>query len=98
METITSLGWEGFNNQSGSILIHIIPSHLLVHYFIYQIWKEYDKNLLSQNVKQNMKHFYLGGGGVLLGPYIKSMGTGASKCQQMQASSQWRHMCNKGNN
>ena len=73
-------------------VVHIdshIPSHLLVYYFIYQIGKEYDKNLLSLNLKQNMKHFYFWG--VLLGPYIKSMGTGEPKCQQMQASSQWRH-------
>ena len=35
----------------------------------------------------------------MLGPYhayIKSRGTGAPKCQQMQTSSQWRHMYNKG--
>ena len=34
----------------------------------------------------------------MLGPYIKSRGTRAPKCQQMQTSSQWRHMYNKGNN
>ena len=32
----------------------------------------------------------------MLGPYIKSRGTRAPKCQQMQTSPQWRHMYNKG--
>ena len=32
----------------------------------------------------------------MLGPYIKSRGTRAPKCQQTQTSSQWRHMYNKG--
>ena len=34
--------------------------------------------------------------GVMLGPYIKSRASGPPKCQQMQPSSQWRHMYNKG--
>ena len=34
----------------------------------------------------------------MLGPYIKSRGTRAPKCQQTQTSSQWRHIYNKGNN
>ena len=32
----------------------------------------------------------------MLGPYIISRVPGAPKCQQMQPSSQWRHMYNKG--
>ena len=32
----------------------------------------------------------------MLGPYIKSRGTRAPKCQQTQTSSQWRIMYNKG--
>ena len=33
--------------------------------------------------------------GVILGPYITSRGARWTKCQQMQTSSQWRHMYNK---
>ena len=36
--------------------------------------------------------------GVMLGPYIKNLGVpGAPKCQQMQTSSQWKHMHNEEN-
>ena len=35
--------------------------------------------------------------GVMVGPYIKSRGIVGTKCRQMQTSSHWRHMYNKGN-
>ena len=41
-------------------------------------------------MKKKLFHFVR----VMLGPYIKSRGTGAPKCQQMQTSSHWRYVYN----
>ena len=85
VKTLTSLakwgpgggGGEGFNNQTGPILVHIYPpfnNHLHVKYrsnLIRTFWVKI-KNI--KKIKLNLIFF-----GVMLGPYIKSRGTRDTK-------------------
>ena len=92
MKILTSLAIWGpgtgpSNNQTGPILVHIYP-------LIYiNLHVKYGSNLIRtfwvkiQNMKKK-NHFFE----VMLGQGYR----GAPKCQQMQTSSQWRHMYNKG--
>ena len=78
----------GFNNQIGPILVHIYP---LININLHVTYvKQSDKNLLSWNTKYKY-------GKKTCWALTSNPGVpGAPKCQQMQTSSQWRHMYNKG--
>ena len=94
-EKLTSLaiwgaggGGGGVNNHTGSILVHIYP-------LIYiNLHVKYGRNLIRTfGVKiknMNKKNLFWGGhgGAFTYNPWAP----GAPKCQQMQASSQWRQI------
>ena len=94
VKTLTSLGaqwWGGghFSNQTEPILVHIYP---LFNNRLHVKYRFIRRNLIRTfwvKMKKKILH---------VGPLHKVQGyqPGAPKCQQMQTSSQRRHMYNKG--
>ena len=87
-------GGGNFNNQTGPILVHIYP-------LIYiNLHVQYGSNLrrtfwvIIKNMKKINTNFIFFG--VNLGPFVKSRGSGGTKCQKMQTSSQWRPYVQQG--
>ena len=91
-------GREGsFNNQTGPSWFTSILSFIIIYMSNIEAISWYDKKkLLIFKIKINQIIFFFSGSCWVLtsNPGVP----GPPKCHQMQPSSQWRHMYNKGNN